>query len=118
MPGTRYWDVWEKTAFGFTSWTHRPLGVMVLDLGYRGGVPWNERHYSNPEFDRALDEASATLDIGERRRRMETVERILQEDAVIVQPLWRSVFSATHERVKGYTAHPTFYHDFRKVWIG
>ncbi len=118
MPGTRYWDVWEKTAFGFTSWTHRPLGVMVLDLGYRGGVPWNESHYSNPEFDRALDEASATLDIGERRRRMETVERILQEDAVIVQPLWRSVFSATHERVKGYTAHPTFYHDFRKVWIG
>ncbi len=118
MPGTSYWDVWEKTAFGLTSWTHRPLGVMALDLGYRGGVPWNESHYANPDFDRALDEASATLDIVERRRKMEAVERILQNDAVIVQPLWRSVFSATHERVKGYTAHPTFYHDFRGVWLG
>ncbi len=118
MAGTRYWDVWEKTAFGVTSWTHRPLGVMALDLGYRGGVPWNETHYANPDFDRALDEAGATLDIGERRRKMERVERILQEDAVIVQPLWRSVFSATHERVRDYAVHPTFYHDFRKVWLG
>ncbi len=118
MAGTRYWDVWEKTAFGFTAWTHRPLGVMALDLGYRGGVPWNETHYANPDFDRALDEAGAALDIGERRRKMERVERILQEDAVIVQPLWRSVFSATHERVRDYAVHPTFYHDFRKVWLG
>ena len=118
MAGASYWDVWEKTAFGFTSWTHRPLGVMALDLGYRGGVPWNETHYANPDFDRALDEAGATLDIGERRRKMERVEKILQEDAVIVQPLWRSVFSATHERVRDYAVHPTFYHDFRKVWLG
>ncbi|NIR99343.1 MAG: ABC transporter substrate-binding protein, partial [Gammaproteobacteria bacterium] len=42
MPGAQYWEVWDKTPFGFTGWTHRPLGVMVLNLGYRSGVPWNE----------------------------------------------------------------------------
>ncbi|MDP6709156.1 MAG: ABC transporter substrate-binding protein, partial [Alphaproteobacteria bacterium] len=81
MPGASYWDVWDKTPFGFTSWTHRPLGVMVLDLGYRSGVPWNESHYNNPAFDKALDEAGATLDVAERKKKMATVEKILQDDA-------------------------------------
>ena len=115
MPGASYWEVWDKTPFGFTSWTHRPLGVMVLNLGYRSGVPWNESNYSNPEFDKALTEASATLDVAERKKKMETVERILQTDAIMVQPLWRGVFSATSNKVAGYATHPTQYHDFRKV---
>ena len=117
MPGSTYWDVWDKTPFGFTSWTHRPLGVMVLNLGYRSGVPWNESNYNNPEFDKALDVASGILDVNERRKAMEKVEKILQGDSVIVQPLWRSVFSATSKKVHGYQIHPTFYHQFQKVWL-
>ena len=115
MPGASYWEVWDKTPFGFTSWTHRPLGVMVLNLGYRSGVPWNESNYNNPEFDKALTEASATLDVAERKKKMEKVESILQTDAIMVQPLWRGVFSATSNKVAGYATHPTQYHDFRKV---
>ncbi len=117
MPGASYWDVWDKTPFGFTSWTHRPLGVMVLNLGYRGGVPWNESAYNNPEFDKALDEAGAILDVNERRAAMEKVEKILQDDAVIAQPLWRSIFAATTSKVKGYKLHPTQYHQFQDVWL-
>jgi peptide/nickel transport system substrate-binding protein len=117
MPGASYWDVWDKTPFGFTSWTHRPLGVMVLNLGYRSGVPWNESAYSNPEFDKALDEASAILDANERRTAMEKVEKILQNDAVIAQPLWRAAFETTSKKVRGYEVHPTLYHQFQKVWI-
>ncbi|MDJ0896731.1 MAG: ABC transporter substrate-binding protein [Alphaproteobacteria bacterium] len=117
MPGATYWDVWDKTPFGFTSWTHRVLGTMVLDLGYRGGVPWNETHYNNPEFDAALDAAGAILDVGERTKAMEKVQKILQDDAVMVQPLWRSVFNVSSERVKGYKIHPTLYHQFQEVWL-
>ncbi|RMD61765.1 MAG: ABC transporter substrate-binding protein [Alphaproteobacteria bacterium] len=117
MPGAQYWEVWDKTPFGFTAWTHRPLGVMVLNLGYRSGVPWNESHYNNPAFDKALDEATGTLDVNERRKKMEVVEKILQDDAVIVQPLWRAVFTATSKKVRGYQTHPTFYHQLNKVWI-
>ncbi len=117
MPSSQYWEVWDKTPFGFTSWTHRPLGVMVLNLGYRSGVPWNESHYNNPAFDKALDEASAILDVNERRKKMETVQSILQDDAVALQPLWRAVFTATSDKVKGYSTHPTFYHQFNEVWL-
>ena len=68
MPGAEYWDVWTKVPFGCTIWYHRPLGLMVLGLAYRTGVPWNESGYSNPEFDKLLTEAGGTLDIDKRAR--------------------------------------------------
>ena len=110
MPSAQFWEIWDKTPLGFTSWTHRPLGVMVLNLGYRSGVPWNESNYNNPAFDAALDDATGTLDVEARRKKMETVQKILQDDAVMVQPLWRAVFSATSSKVKGFQVHPTLYH--------
>jgi len=118
LPGSRYWELWDKTPFGMTGWTHRPLGVMVLNLGYRGGVPWNESAYNNPEFDAALDDAGGTLDVVERKAKMEKVEKILQDDAVIVQPLWRSVFTAGSKKVHNFNMHPTIYHQLNKVWVG
>jgi len=117
MPGAQYWEVWDKTTFGMTGWTHRPLGVMVLNLGYRCGVPWNESKYCSKAFDAALDEASAELDVNERKKKMEKVERILQEDAVISQPLWRSVFTAGSTKVHNYQMHPTVYHQLDDVWV-
>jgi len=107
MPSAAYWDIWNKTTFGFTGWTHRPLGVMVLGLAYRSGVPWNETQYANPEFDRLLAEAEGILDPEERRPIMEKLERIMQEDGPIAQPLWQEVFSAHDKRVKGFRMHPT-----------
>ena len=117
LPAAKFWDIWLKTPFGFTPWTHRPLGVMVLNLAYRSGVPWNESKYSNPDFDAALSEASGILDPAARTAAMEQVQRILQDDAVIAQPLWRSVLSAGNARVQGYDMHPTQYHDFTRTWL-
>jgi peptide/nickel transport system substrate-binding protein len=118
LPGTQYWENWTKTPFGMTGWTHRPLGVMVLNLGYRTGVPWNETKYSNPAFDKALDDAGSTLDVPERRKKMEKVEKILQDDAVIVQPFWRSIFTAGSTKVHNVKMHPTNYFQFNQVWVG
>ncbi len=117
MPAAQYWEIWDKTPFGFTSWTHRPLGTMVLSLGYRCGVPWNESHYCNREFDAALDAAEALVDVEARRGKMKRVEEILQKDAVIVQPLWIPKFFVASEKVKNLRAHPTQYHQFHRVWI-
>ena len=115
MPSAQYWDVWTKAPFSLTSWTHRPLAVMVLGLAYRAGVPWNESSYNNPAFDAALDEAEATLNVEARRAKMEKVEKILQDDAVMVQPFFRSVFTAASDNVIGFEMHPTRYYRFHKV---
>ena len=117
MPADKYWEIWDKTVFGATSWTHRPLGTMVLSLAYRTGVPWNETHYTNPEFDKALDDAESTLDVTARKAKMEKVEKILQGDAVILQSLWRPVYTIASKKVHGYPPHPTQYHQLNKCWI-
>lgn len=117
MPGGTYWDRWMTTPFGFTSWAHRPLGTQSLSLAYRTGVPWNESSYSNPEFDALLDEAEATFDVDARRAVMAQLQEILQGDAVIVQPFWRSIHTAGSPRVKGYTHHPAEEHHFETVWL-
>jgi peptide/nickel transport system substrate-binding protein len=109
LPGAQFWDVWDKVPFGYTIWYHRPLGVMVLGLGYRSGVPWNESEYANPEFDRLLGQAEATLDVEKRREIMVQIEKIMQEDGPIVQPFWRSIFTFYDKRVKGFRMHPTNY---------
>jgi len=115
MPSAQYWDVWDKAPFGLTVWYHRPLAVMVLGLAYRAGVPWNESSYNNPAFDAALDEAEATFDVEKRRVKMEKVEKILQDDAILIQPFFRSVFTAISKDVVGFEMHPTKYYRFHKV---
>jgi peptide/nickel transport system substrate-binding protein len=109
MPGAEYWDVWTKVPLGCTIWYHRPLGVMVLGLAYRTGVPWNESSYSNPEFDRILGEAEGTLDTEKRKDLMGQLQKMLQDDGTIVQPLWRKNFTFYDARVQGFTMHPTNY---------
>ncbi len=109
MPSDQFWEVWDKVPFGFTSWTHRPLGFMVLGLAYRTGVPWNESHYANPEFDALLTEAEGILDVDERRKVMAKLQTIMQEDGPIVQPVWRGVYNVQSTKVKGYGMHPTTY---------
>jgi peptide/nickel transport system substrate-binding protein len=115
MPQAQYWDVWTKAPLSLTSWTHRPLAVMVLGLAYRTGVPWNESSYANPEFDAALTEAESTLNVEERRKKMEKVQKILQDDGIMVQPFFRAVFTAVRDNVVGFEMHPTRYYRFHKV---
>jgi len=109
MPSTQFWEVWTKVPFGFTTLAHRPLGVMSLALAYRTGVPWNESKYSNPEFDRILGVAEGTLDVTARRELMVQLEKILQDDGPIVQPVWRAIFTFHDKRVQGFKVHPTLY---------
>ncbi len=109
MPSNKYWEVWDKVPFGYTPWTHRPLGFMVLALAYRTGVPWNESAYSNAKFDELLGKAEGTIDIAARTEILGELEKIMQEDGPISQPLWRGIYTAYDKAVKGYEIHPTYY---------
>ena len=117
MPGAQFWEIWDKTPFGLTGWTHRPLGVMVLNLAYRSGGVWNESHFSDPKFDEALDKAGGIIDPVARSEHVKVCEQVLQDAGVIMQPLWRSVFTAGHEKIKGFKMHPTNYHQLFQTWI-
>jgi peptide/nickel transport system substrate-binding protein len=109
MPAPQYAELWNKVPFGVTDWFHRPLGVQQLSLAYRAGVPWNETGYANPKFDALLDEAEATLDVEKRRAIMAKLEAIMQDDAIMILPFWRSSFTFMDKRVKGFRMHPSQY---------
>ena len=109
LPGAQFWEIWAKTPFGMTSWTHRPLGVMVLGLAYRSGVPWNESEFANARFDELLTKAEGILDVDARREVVREIETLMQEEGPIVQPLWHSVLTAIDKRMKGFKMHPTSY---------
>ncbi len=118
MPASKYWEIWDKTPFGATAWTHRPLGTMAMSLGYRSGVPWNESAYANPAFDAALDEAESLFDVEARKVALGKAAKIMQDDAIMIMPIWRPVFTIVTNDVHGYPPHPTQYHQFNKVWVG
>ena len=108
LPGSTFWNDWAKYPFSSTNWNHRPLGVQIWALAYRTGEAWNEFGYSNPEFDDNLAKALATADVEARRELMEIGEKILQNDAVTIQPYWRSLYNHTKENLEGGAHHISF----------
>src|SRR3546814_2827340 len=85
-----------------------PLGVINLALAYRTGVPWNESSYTNPTFDRLLDEAESMPDPNVRREKMAESEQLMQDDGPIVQTYWTKLFTFYDKRVVGFGMHPTY----------
>ncbi|QIE57938.1 ABC transporter substrate-binding protein [Pikeienuella piscinae] len=117
LPGSTYWNDWLKYPFSATEWNMRPLGVQVLALAYRSGVAWNEAAFSNEEFDQKLDEAMAIADADKRREVMKRIEEIMQEQGVLIQPYWRSLYRHVKPGVHGTDMHPTFEMHLDKYWI-
>ena len=108
LPGSTFWNDWIKYPYSTTDWAQRPLGVQVLALAYRTGEPWNESGFSNDEFDTLLAEAMSIANADERSTVMAKLQTIMQDEGVIVQPYWRSIYRHHAPNVVGAEMHPTF----------
>jgi peptide/nickel transport system substrate-binding protein len=97
MPGSTFWNDWQKYPFSSTTWNHRPLAVQNMSLAYTSTGSWNETGMNNPEFDAAMVKALALADADARREVMATLEAILQDEGYIIQPYWRSLFAHVKE---------------------
>ncbi|WP_312858848.1 ABC transporter substrate-binding protein [Pseudonocardia xinjiangensis] len=76
-----------------------PFPAIARLLGTSGAINFGK--YSNPDVDRLLDEAAATLDSGVRTRAYQEVERLVNEDIALLF-LSRSYASTiTKPEVKG-----------------
>ena len=117
IPAATFWNDWTKYPFSCTEWLGRPLGVQVLGLAYKSGVPWNESGFSDPEFDALLEKALATPGLEARRVIMADIERILRDSGVIIQPYWRSVYRTYRNGVHGCEQHQALEQHFDQAWI-
>ena len=93
---------------GSAIWNHRELGVQILNLAYRSGVPWNESGFANSEFDTLLDQANGIQDADARREVMAQLQSIMQDEGVTLQPYWRSLFRHYKDSVINAEMHPKY----------
>ena len=108
LPGSTFWNDWAKYPFSSTNWNMRPLGVQVLALAYRSGEAWNEAAFNNAEFDSLLSDALSIANADERRVVMEKIQKIMQDEGVIIQPYWRSLYRHAKKSIVNSDMHPTF----------
>ena len=78
---------------------------------------WNESGFANKEFDDLLTEALAVADVEKRRAIMAKVQKIMQDEGVIIQPYWRSLYRHTTTKVKNAAMHPTFEIHPDAMWL-
>ena len=95
----------------------RPLGVQILALAYKSGVAWNETAFANAAFDTLLAEAMSIADNDKRREVMAKIEQIMQDEGVLIQPYWRSLYRHHKKNVMGADMHATFEHHHYKWWM-
>jgi peptide/nickel transport system substrate-binding protein len=117
----KYWSQWTDVNLGLTVWGHRPLGTMVLALGYTADqngnpVAWNETHWVDEEFTSLLRQAERALDVGERRQFMCQIETIMQERGPVGISYWRDIWTIVRSEFQSVKAHPTGYDLFYDVW--
>ena len=117
LPSSTFWNDWTKYPFSETNWNMRPLGIQVIAIAYRTGEAWNETAYANPDFDKKVNEALGIADAEKRKVVMKDIEQILQDSGIIIQPYWRKLYINIKPEVKNHSMHPTYEHDFGKVWL-
>jgi peptide/nickel transport system substrate-binding protein len=113
MPGSTFWNDWQKFPFSSTTWNHRPLAVQNMSLAYTSTGSWNETGMANADFDAAMAQALSLADADARREVMVTLETILQDEGYIIQPFWRSLYRHAKEGVN-VDMHPSFEHHHYK----
>ena len=113
MPGSTFWNDWQKYPFSSTTWNHRPLAVQNMSYAYTSAGSWNETGMANAEFDAAMVKALALDNAAARAEVMVILETILQDEGYIIQPYWRSLFRHAKE---GFNVdmHPSFEHQHYK----
>ena len=109
LPSSQYWDIWTDAPFALPPGAIGRSAIMTLGLAYRIEAAWNEMHFSNAEFDQLLTKAEGILDPKERRKVMEKIEIIMQDEGPIVQPFWRVFSTVMDKKVKGFEPHPSKY---------
>ncbi|PID74217.1 MAG: hypothetical protein CSB32_01900 [Desulfobacterales bacterium] len=122
MPNSQYWEKWTEVDMGITTWAHRPLGTMVLNLGYTADengkpVAWNESRWVDPEFSKLLTQANGTLDLEKRRQIFCKLESIQMERGSICAPFWINVWTIANKRLQNVVPHPSLYIKLDDVWV-
>ncbi len=84
---------------------------------YLTGGENNNTGYSNPEYDRLIDEATRELDEAKRMQTLQKAERILMDELPIIPIYFYVSRNMVKPRVQGFRNNPLDNHPVRTIWI-
>ncbi len=117
LPGATFWNDWTKYPFSATEWGPRPLGIQIFALAYKSGAAWNESGFSNAEFDSLLEQGLSVADANARRDIMAKMQKIMQDEGVLIQSYWRSVFNHSNGKFANVDVHPFYQLDLHDIYL-
>lgn len=116
-PVTKYYEHWTEVPLGTVGWVGRPTVNAMLNLAFRCGVPWNESHWCEPEFDKLLDELDATVDMARRTAFCRTIEDFMTTKGPEVIWGFQRVFRPVRNNVRGVEASPISHAHLDGAWL-
>ncbi len=94
---------WLKCDFGITDWGARATPVTYFKLAYTSDAPWNESHWSDPEFDELVKKIDSEMDKTKRIELYKKAQEILIERGPIIVPYFEDIIAAVTVNVSGIT---------------
>lgn len=105
-PADDYWaNIWLKKPAIATCWSGRAADE-ALALPFLSDADWNETHWRNADFDKAIAEARKTTDAGKRAELYGQAQRLLRDDGGALIVLFADAVGATRATVSGWKLHP------------
>lgn len=95
-------NVWRKKPFVMGSWGGRPTADIMLSTAYKSDADWNDTHWRNAEFDKALIEARGELDAAKRKALYLRCCTLINETGGSIIPVMNDFVDAQRANVKGW----------------
>lgn len=118
------WSTWIKTV---VSEKNFDMEIVLISGGvdpddflyqwYHTGEVFNFLGYSNPEYDKMVEEARALSSQDQRKQAYLKIQDFLMEEAPVAHIIYRDAVMATSDKVQGFVMTPRYDMDFRKVWL-
>lgn len=93
---------WLEVPLGITSWGHRAVPQVLLDLSLVCGAKWNESRFCDAELESNIQLAGGSLDEQTRKDAYAEIQRILIERGPLLIPYFKAQTVALNDRVQGF----------------
>jgi peptide/nickel transport system substrate-binding protein len=93
--------IWLEADFGITDWGTRATPVSYFKLAYTTGAPWNESHWSDPEFDELVARIDRELREGRRVALYHRAQEILIERGPLIVPYFVKAAAGARSGLQG-----------------
>lgn len=97
---------WLVVDFGITEWGARATPNAYFNAAYVSDAPWNESHWSDPEFDALVARINSELDGATRADLYKQAQQILMERGPVIVPFFQTAAAGLSAAVDGVELAP------------